>query len=111
MKFSDAAVTDLIVTAQSNFPHRERFEARLAQIIKNKGEVPVYEPKTAAGHVKGWARRTGTVLGTVGGAAVLIIGDIAAWQNLGWIDGIGATVLAVGVAAGTIWYVVDEYNA
>lgn len=89
---------------------REDFARMAYRIIEKNGEITVPEPKTALAHAKGWGRRVGTILGLGGTAAALVVGDILTWQNLTWIDGVGVTLGAVGVVAGTIWYVVDEYN-
>lgn len=83
---------------------RDQFKSRAEK------EIVVPEPKTAVGHVTAWGRRVGAVLGGVGGAAVLVVGDILAWQNLAWPEAIGATALAVAMAGGSVWYCVDEYS-
>lgn len=107
------AVPKQLVTDLYEMRHaydREDF-ARLAyRLIEKNGAITVPEPKTALAHAKGWGRRVGTILGLGGTAAALVVGDILTWQNLTWIDGVGVTLGAVGVVAGTIWYVVDEYN-
>lgn len=89
---------------------RDAFKRKLNRVIENRGEMPVTEPKTAVSHIKGWGRRVGAILGAAGGIAALAVSDVLAWQNLSWIDGVGVSVGVAAVAAGTIWYIVDEYN-
>lgn len=93
------------------YDNRDDFERKIKRFIATRGETAVTEPKTVVGHLSGWTRRVTTILGTAGATAGLVVGDILAWQNLGWVESIGVTVGAVGVAAGTVWYIVDEYNA
>lgn len=89
---------------------RDSYRRSASRILLKHKEVVAPEPKTALGHFAGWSRRVGAIVGGAGAVAALVIGDILAWQNLHWIEGVGITTGAVGIAAGTIWYIADEYD-
>lgn len=107
---ADKIITGLYADCRYGTTNEADFRKKILKTIEANQEIIVGEPKTALGHLGGWARRTGTILGAAGAVAVLGIGDVLAWQNLNWIGGIGASIVVAGIIAGTVWTIVDEYH-
>jgi hypothetical protein len=107
---ADKIINNLYSDLRYGTTSPDDFRKKILKTIEANQEIIVGEPRTALGHLGGWARRTGTILGAAGAVAVLGIGDVLAWQNLNWIGGIGASIVVAGTIAGTVWTIVDEYH-
>lgn len=107
---ADKIINGLYADCRYGTTNEADFRKKILKTIEANQEIIVGEPKTALSHLGGWARRTGTILGAAGTVAVLGIGDVLAWQNLNWIGGVGVSIVAAGVIAGTVWTIVDEYH-
>lgn len=68
------------------------------------------EDKTLGGYIAVWAGHVLIITLPVLAAALTGIGLVIAWQSIAWTLALVLTLVAVSVAAGTVWFICEVFT-